>query len=703
MQLFTSRKSIYIKNERVFCVKKCLCFLIVLAMLLPCLMVSADTVASKKMEEVLVEVKGKIDIPKELTEFSSYTSLRNEKESFTFLWQDKDGKAHMEITADDKGRIIDYYFFDSSLKTDKKITSLSKTDILAFVERFLETIVPEAFADENDRLVFDEESWNVDNLNYTLTYKRMKNGIEVKDNNASVRIAVYDDVAYVRNMNLSFKFDAEFDDNLMVVEDYIEKYKEAFPAEKIYTNEYKSGLSDGEKNNTVLLYRYKDGVAGYILASTGEIVTEDSFDEIVFGSGNTVNMGTTEDQALRKEMLTEAEIKELEEIEGLISKSDAEKILKTLPYIGFDNSLKISHFDIIKNSGKYELTLTYEDADKNRYILATFEGKTGEVLNVYQRFAAADTNAVELSEEQKNQAKTKIDKFLKAATTKHSEFSEESCEAYNNVLNCRLDRYVNGIRYIDNSITVRFDTKSNRIINYRLKFDDDKNFTAPENVIENSIAHDKLLEISELTKIYVHTGGKYKVCFGVKTPGAEIDAFSGGKYDPYSNQSSIELRYSDIKGHWAEEMINKLAEVQIGFKDEKFMPDEDITQSDLLRLFAAGTRHKTYLDFSEEELYRILMDEEIIPEGEKRPDSAVKREDAFVYMIRLEGLEKVAKLSEIFKVSYADQDVLTKEKTGYAAILTGMNIICGNGGKLRPLDNITRAEAAVMLYNYMTR
>ena len=44
-----------------------------------------------------------------------------------------------------------------------------------------------------------------------------------------------------------------------------------------------------------------------------------------------------------------------------------------------------------------------------------------------------------------------------------------------------------------------------------------------------------------------------------------------------------------------------------------------------------------------------------------------------------------------------------KEKTGYAAILTGMNIICGNGGNLRPKDNITRAEAAVMLYNYMTK
>ena len=163
------------------------------------------------------------------------------------------------------------------------------------------------------------------------------------------------------------------------------------------------------------------------------------------------------------------------------------------------------------------------------------------------------------------------------------------------------------------------------------------------------------------------------------------------------------FKYSDIKGHWAESAINKLAEVQIGFEGKNFTPDEAVKQSDLLKLFAAGTRHKSYLDFDTEELYKILMDEEVILENEKNPDGTVKREDAFVFMIRLQGLEKVAKLNEIFKVTYADQELLTKEKTGYAAILTGLDIICGNGGKLRPKDNITRAEAAVMLYNYMTK
>ena len=102
-------------------------------------------------------------------------------------------------------------------------------------------------------------------------------------------------------------------------------------------------------------------------------------------------------------------------------------------------------------------------------------------------------------------------------------------------------------------------------------------------------------------------------------------------------------------------------------------------------------------------LYQELIAEGILNEDDKNPDVRVKREDTFVYMIRLGGMEKVAKLSNIFKVEYADQNLITDGKIGYPAILTGMGVICGDGGYLRPTEPLTRAEAAVMLYNYMIR
>ena len=141
--------------------------------------------------------------------------------------------------------------------------------------------------------------------------------------------------------------------------------------------------------------------------------------------------------------------------------------------------------------------------------------------------------------------------------------------------------------------------------------------------------------------------------------------------------------------------------LKIGLEGEKFNPDAPITQYDLLRLFGAAVYGQSYITYDEEDLYRDMVSMGVIKEEDKNPTAQVLREDAFVYMVRLDGLEKVAKLSDIFKVEYADGNLLSEGKIGYPAILTGMGIICGNGGYLKPKTSITRAEAMVMVYNYM--
>ena len=37
----------------------------------------------------------------------------------------------------------------------------------------------------------------------------------------------------------------------------------------------------------------------------------------------------------------------------------------------------------------------------------------------------------------------------------------------------------------------------------------------------------------------------------------------------------------------------------------------------------------------------------------------------------------------------------------FSGILSGMGVVCGNGGYLRPADNLTRAEALALLYKYL--
>lgn len=685
--------------------KKVISMMLAVTLMLSGITVWAGSNVSETMEKVLVSVKQKVDIPESFTKFTPYTSETGGKANYSFIWQNEDGSACIEVSADDKGRIESYYFFDNSLKSDKKMTTLSKSDILKFAEDFLRKTVPEAFVDENDMLVFDEESWNVSNLTYDLSYKRMRNEIEVKGNSASVRVVVYNDVAYIKNMNLSFAYDAEFEPCDEFADNYEERYKAEFPVELIYRDEYRASRSDNEdEKEVILVYRHKDGNAGYILAATGETVTEDVPDEIFGGSGveNFANKESAADSELKREMLSPKEIEELEKISGLISKADIEKRLKKLPYIGFESKLKLSHYDISEENGEYIISLNYRSEDGERYISAAFEGKTGELRNLYNRKNYV-SNTAELTESQKKAAYEKTEQFLKTvAKEKYDECKEVSNEVYGKTVSCNYDRMVAGARYIDDGIYVQFDAENNLITNYRLDFEDDKDFKSLDNVVGENAAYDALLKTAPLKKIYLCTEGVYKVCYTMSRYGIEICATTGEEYNsPFIYQNGRKYQYSDLEGHWAKEKIEKLAEIQIGFNGEKFNPDEPITQYELLKMFAAGVRYRSYLDFDEDELYRILADEGVVTYEEKSPESKVKREDAFVYMIRLDGLEKVAKLQDIFKVEYADQNLISPGKIGYPAILTGMNIICGNGGTLRPRDEITRAEAAVMVYNYM--
>lgn len=674
--------------------KKTISILLAAVMILSSMFVFADNVMSNDMETALVSVKTRVDIPEEFSEFSPYAYQEGDKAYYTFEWSKEDGGSYIEVSCDGEGRINRYYFYDNSLKSEKKLTSLSKDDIIKFADDFLKKAVPEA------SLEFDEESWFVSNNTYRLTFRRYVNGNEVKDNYADLRIVVYNDVAYVRNMSVSYNYDAKWASGTPYADGEY-SYKNEFPLELIYRDVYSYGDEENE-NKTVLVYRSKDDDYGYVSAITGEPVVEDENNEAYFGSasGGTAMEDSAENA---KNMLTEKEIKELSNIEGLISKEDADKIIRNLPSTGISYDMKISSYDITQRDEEYFINLHYETEDEKdyKYLSATLNGSTGKLVSLYNG-GYNDYEKVELTDLQKKTASEKIDEFLKAAANdEYIQCKEQEETAYNSKVSKDYDRYVNDIRYISDGINVTYDVKTGKITSYRLDFENDKIFDDPYNVITVDKAYDSVFDITSIKCIWILSGGEYVPCFTLKDYGTLVDAFTGKEYveDTYTEQQSY--GYSDIKGHWAEEKINKLAEIQIGLEGDKFNPDAPITQYDLLRLFAAGIHYQSYLTYPADSLYENFIYDGILTEEEKNPNGQVLREDAFVYMVRLDGLDKVAKLSNIFKVEYADGNQLSEGKIGYPAILTGMNIICGNGGYLKPKTPITKAEAAVMVYNYM--
>ena len=90
--------------------KRILSFVMCVMILCTAMGVSADTSSATEMEGVLLNVKSKIYVPDNLTEFGSGVNVNGDKTGYQFFWSDKDRNETLEISCDDKGRINNYYY-----------------------------------------------------------------------------------------------------------------------------------------------------------------------------------------------------------------------------------------------------------------------------------------------------------------------------------------------------------------------------------------------------------------------------------------------------------------------------------------------------------------------------------------------------------------------------------------------------------------
>ena len=184
-----------------------------------------------------------------------------------------------------------------------------------------------------------------------------------------------------------------------------------------------------------------------------------------------------------------------------------------------------------------------------------------------------------------------------------------------------------------------------------------------------------------------------------------VDAVSGELLRSESSQDA-EITYDDISSHYAKAKIEKLAEYGIGFSGGSFFPDRSLTQRDLIALLVSACGNYYGIPASEAEvdsLYYSAYSLGILTKAEKAPDSLVTRAELVKRVVRAAGYGRAAEISGIYTVNFADAAAIDKDLTGYVAIARGLGIISGTpGGKFLPNRTATRAEAAVVLYNYMS-
>lgn len=663
------------------------------------------------MEKALTTVKSRIEIPAELTEFRSNSYEYDGAARYSFTWSEKDGDDSINVSCNGSGQLLSYsYNVGGNYRGEQKLPSVSKDAASAAAETFLAKAAPETVSDENDRLKFVSAHGGY-NDSYSVEFEREKNGVTVADNTATIHTELDEDgKIYVSYAYINYSYGAKFEDEAEKIESPEEKYEETYPAELIYRSKYDYELyrSSG-KYEPQLVYRVKDGAAGYISAYTGEVV-EREYEK--YGDRNAAmeSMAVAEDEgAYSGGGLTKREIAELETVAGLYTASEAEKFLKSVPQLKIDKDYKVTNSSV-RTTGEgedksYTLSLDMGEKDEDYgNVYAIFDAQKDR-LTYYSNYTyrAYDKNAQKLTDAEKSKASSEIDAFLKAVLPdKIAEFDDvtkEDSEPVDSVYK-NYYRIVNGIPYIGNTINVTYDAVDEKITRYNLTYDDDAKFTDPEGALSAEDAYNHMKDLAPINEYYIYSGGMYRLVYGMDGS-PMIDAYTGEDIYKDENIDYTEIEYDDISGHWCEEAVNALRDYGIAFPGESFNPNAEMNQQDLLRLFLAGIEGRYYMGYDADSIYDECFRERVLTKDERKDEAAVAREQAFVYMIRLAGYDKVASLSDIYKVSYADGDQLSDGLIGYAAILSGMGIIEGDGGNIRPSDSITRAEAAVMLYRYM--
>lgn len=169
---------------------------------------------------------------------------------------------------------------------------------------------------------------------------------------------------------------------------------------------------------------------------------------------------------------------------------------------------------------------------------------------------------------------------------------------------------------------------------------------------------------------------------------------------------------SDIKNHWAEKEINNLAERGViqGYPDGKFMPDKTTTRAEFMTMVnkAFQFTEPAEINFSDvkagawyEDAVKAAKKAGYIsgyPDGTMQPDKNITRQEVASIMLILNNLVANATAADVFKDSAS---IPSWSKGAVGAVLEAKIMAGYPDNTFRALQNITRAEVAVILYKNM--
>lgn len=688
----------------------------------------------KDLENAIKAVKEKIDIPASLTEFSYGITTDNDKKIWNLNWNPKDGgTGGINVSVDASGAILSYYHYTYTNYEPNKLPKVNRQTAQKIGESFIKKVNPAVFSQL--KFINNIQYLGV-NTEYYFNYTRMVNGIPFPDNNVYISVSTTGDV---QSYNCNWTNNIDFPDagKVISMEAAQKAYKDKLGLRLVYNQTY-----DQQNPRVYVEYTSRYDSSYVIDALTGDKIQLGYFYGGMGGAGGMYDkMAASQNAKPAEVVLTPEEQKAVEEVSKLISKDEAEKKARALSVLELTSDYKLTSANLYKsweskNSYSWNLSFSKELNDENKNVLytsVTIDALNATIIGFYRGLPYVENGKSKYDEAA---AKTAVETFLKNIVPdkfNNSVYEETTNNIYLKAMGKELPawysfnyiRKVNGIPFIRNNISVTFDAVSGKVTNFNLYWFNDTVFPPIDKAISLEDAYQKMFStiglelqykidnrIDPYGKMPIRKPGdkpQVKLVYAVKPDKPLfLDAFTGGILNA-NGEPYVEIKpvtYTDIAGNFAEDKIKTLAEYGIALAGSEFKPDSKIVQIDFLYLLAKSMNY--YGSYSPadsgkqaDELYKFLTDNKIIRGGEKAPGAAITKEDAVKFVIRALKYDKVADLKDIYKTTFKDTGSINPNLAGYVAIAQGLGIVSGYNGYFSPKAELTRAQAAVIIYNYM--
>jgi len=688
------------------------------------------------LEQAILKAKELFNITEEYDEFSASVSCYNGETDYILRWSDSDNRLGIiHVKMDGDGNPKSYYIYETFYEDYKlRLAKISKSDAKDIAEKFINK-VNSSYTDKIQ--YFDDNSIiSFNSRNYNVIFIRKEKGILFPYN--TITLSVDNMTGQIKSYNSNWDNSLAFPDieGIIDLEEAEEIYKEQIGLQLIYKFAY-------ENNETIPYLVYSRLTTNdYMDALIGEVIQINQYYYDISGQESpkpiirlVANLSLAEKEAIENmvEILSEEEVESI--AREALKIDDAYQIdsinLYTqlinngdftwnIRFLSEDEAVNEVPIDVSVDAETGDITVIPPifPVDIGLWIDVSVDAKTGDIISFSKYIHDDDNQEVVYDKEGAyNIAESFIDAMQpdKFSEVEYVTWNEPligpfSQEAIPRQYKFTFVRKINKSYVQNDGFTITVDTVTGDITRYNFSWYKGELPTS-ENVMSLIKAYDVLFnEIGiGLTYILDSSNKEVKLIYSIKNDKPlNIDANNGSilNYNGEIYTEQAVVQYTDINDSYAKSKIEVLAQYGISLPGDKFEPKKQITQREFLYLLVKANNYYINIPFSNESefddvLYTTLINREIVKEDEKSPESAPSREEAVKYIIRALDYDEVADIKGIFTVNYIDANDISPELVGYISIASGLDIIRGYNGIFDPKAELTREQAATVLYNYL--